>query len=144
MAGAEPVLLQATAATGFLPDLDALRTRPAGRTAAFYLCTPANPQGATADFDYLTKLIRLARRHGFILAIDECYAEIWDKEPPPGALSPRPGSRTATFANLLVFHSLSKRSSAAGLRSGFVAGDPALIASFRSCGPTVHPCSRCR
>ena len=129
MAGAEPVLLQATAATDFLPDLDALRPDLLARTALFYLCTPANPQGATADLAYLTKLIRLARRHGFILAIDECYAEIWDKEPPPGALSAA-WLEDRSFANLLVFHSLSKRSSAAGLRSGFVAGDPALIASF--------------
>ena len=87
MARAEPVLLPATADTGFLPDLDALDEALLDRTALFYLCTPANPQGAAADLDYLRRAVRLARRHDFLLAVDECYAEIWDKSPPPGALS---------------------------------------------------------
>ena len=130
MAGAEPVLLPRHGRDGFLPDLDALTRRCSTARRSFYLCTPANPQGAIADMDYLRRAIRLARQHGFVLAVDECYAEIWDRGAPAGCAGRRRGSRTARFANLLVFHSLSKRSSAAGLRSGFVAGDPALIAAF--------------
>ncbi len=129
MAGAEPVFLDTSAATGFLPDLDALEARRdlLDRLALMYLCSPANPQGAIASRAYLGRLIGLARRHGFVLALDECYAEIYDRAPPPGALQCAGGS----LDGLLVFHSLSKRSSAAGLRAGFVVGDPALIAGFR-------------
>jgi N-succinyldiaminopimelate aminotransferase len=130
MAGAEVVPLAATAATGFLPDLDALEPRQLERTALFYLCSPANPQGVAADLAYLEKAIRLARAYDFVLAVDECYGEIYDRVPPPGALEAcaRMGG---ALDNVLVFHSLSKRSNAAGLRCGFVAGDPALIARFR-------------
>ena len=129
MAGAEPVLLPATAATGFLPDLDAIPTALLDRTALFFLCTPANPQGAVASLDYLRRAVRLARRHGFLLAVDECYSELWDKAAPAGALEAAL-AEDGDFAQVLVFHSLSKRSSAAGLRSGFVAGDPAVIADL--------------
>ena len=137
LAGAEPVFLSATRETGFLPDLDALAPELLERTALFYLCTPANPQGAAADAAYLKKAIGLARRYGFILAVDECYAEIYLDTPPVGALQVAsgldhggPNNTKGPWANLLVFHSLSKRSSAAGLRSGFVAGDPELISRF--------------
>ncbi len=132
MAGADPVFLDATDATGGLPDLDALEQRQAAsglldRTALVYLCSPANPQGAVADLACLHRLIGLARRHRFVLAVDECYSEIYDRAPPPGALEAAGGE----LDRLLVFHSLSKRSNAAGLRAGFVAGDPALIEPFR-------------
>ena len=132
LAGAEPVFLSATRESGFLPDLDALTPELLERTALFYLCTPANPQGAAADAAYLTKAIGLAREYGFILAVDECYAEIYLDTPPVGALQVASGLDHAgkPWANLLVFHSLSKRSSAAGLRSGFVAGDPELVSRF--------------
>jgi aspartate/methionine/tyrosine aminotransferase len=129
MAGAEPVLLPATAATGFLPDLDAIPAALLDRTALFYLCTPANPQGAVADLDYLRRAVRLARRHGFVLAVDECYSELWDAAPPPGALEAAL-AEDGGFAQVVVFHSLSKRSSAAGLRSGFVAGDAGIMAGL--------------
>lgn len=129
LARAEPVLLPATAETGFLPDLDALDEALLARTALFYLCTPANPQGAAADADYLRRAVRLARRHGFVLAVDECYAEIWDREPPPGALGAAL-AEDGSFANVVVLHSLSKRSNAAGLRSGFCAGDPEVLKRF--------------
>jgi aspartate/methionine/tyrosine aminotransferase len=141
IAGAEPVLLPATAQTGHLPALDDLTPELLERTAAFYLCTPANPQGAAADLEYLQRALDLARRYDFVLIVDECYAEIYTRAAPVGALQ-------AAFAldgrldHVLVFHSLSKRSSAAGLRSGFVAGDPALLAAFarlRSYGAAVQP-----
>ena len=86
MAGAEPVLLSATAATGHLPDLDRLSPALLARTVAFYLCSPSNPQGAAADLAYLTRALELARRHDFLLIADECYAEIYTREPPAGAL----------------------------------------------------------
>ena len=126
-AGAEPVFLDTEAATGYLPDLDALSPALLDRTALFYLCSPSNPQGTVADLDYLRRALGLARQHGFVLAVDECYAEIYGDAPPPGGLAACDGR----VDNLLVFHSLSKRSNAAGLRSGFVAGDPGLIAAFR-------------
>ena len=126
MAGAEAVFLDATRENAFMPDLAAIPPETLERTALFYLCSPANPQGMIAGLDYLKQAIALARRHDFVLAVDECYAEIYDRVPPPGALE----ACTALgegFDNVVVFHSLSKRSSAAGLRSGFVAGDPDLI-----------------
>lgn len=130
MAGAEPVLLPATAGSGCLPDLDALTPNLLARTGMLYLCSPANPQGAIADAAYLCRAIALARRHGFVLAVDECYSEIWDCTPPPGALEAA-WRLDGSLANLVVFHSLSKRSSAPGLRSGFIAGDPAIIAALQ-------------
>lgn len=132
MAGADPVFLPATRATGFLPDLDALTPELLDRTALMYLCTPSNPQGAAADAAYLAKAIGLARRHGFIVAMDECYSEIYLDTPPVGSLTVAAGLEHGgkPWANILVFHSLSKRSNAAGARSGFVAGDPEIIRLF--------------
>lgn len=132
LAGGEPVFLPATRETGFLPDLEALEPELLERTALFYLCTPANPQGAAADAAYLKRALELARRYGFVLAIDECYAEIWLDRPPVGGLgiAAAMAGGGSPWDSLLVFHSLSKRSSAAGLRSGFVAGDSRLIAAF--------------
>jgi N-succinyldiaminopimelate aminotransferase len=129
MAGAEVGLMPATANNGFLPDLDAIDAETLRRTVLMYLCTPANPQGAMADEAYLTKAINLSRSHDFVLALDECYAEIYDETPPPGGL--HIAARTPErFDGLVVFHSLSKRSSSPGLRSGFMAGDPDLVARY--------------
>ncbi len=128
--GAEPVTLDATAATGFLPDLDAIPPQTLERCALLYLCSPANPQGAVADRAYLAKAIKLARDWDFVLAVDECYCEIYDRAPPPGALEACL-ALGGDLSNVLVFHSLSKRSNAAGMRCGFVAGDPDLIARFQ-------------
>jgi aspartate/methionine/tyrosine aminotransferase len=122
----EPVYLDATAGNGFLPDLDALDPALLARTAAFYLASPANPQGSIADRRYLDRLIALARQYGFIIFADECYSEIYGKDAPPGMLE-QTGS---DFANVVVFHSLSKRSSLPGLRIGFAAGDKTFIKLF--------------
>lgn len=126
---AEPVLLDAPAETGFLPDLDAVPPALWRRCAIFYLCSPANPQGTVAPPDYIRRLLRLAREHGFVLAMDECYAELYSETPPAGALDAAMAEGGA-LDNLVIFHSLSKRSSCPGLRSGFVAGDPRIIAAM--------------
>ncbi|HET6521245.1 MAG TPA: aminotransferase class I/II-fold pyridoxal phosphate-dependent enzyme [Geminicoccaceae bacterium] len=141
LAGAEPVLLPVTRATRFLPDLDALPAGLLERTAALYLCSPANPQGMAADLDYLRRAVALARRHGFLLVLDECYAELYGDAPPPGGLEAA-FELDGSLDHVVVFHSLSKRSSAAGLRSGFVAGDRRVIAAFthlRRYGAAVQP-----
>ena len=130
MRGAEPVFLPATRATGFLPDLDAIPAAVWKRAALFYLCSPANPQGAVAGLDYLKRAVALCRTHDVVLAADECYSEIYDAAPPAGVLQAC-AALGGGFENVLAFHSLSKRSSAPGLRSGFVAGDADLIARFR-------------
>jgi N-succinyldiaminopimelate aminotransferase len=129
VSGADILYLDATSETGFLPDLDALDEMTLARTAALYLCSPANPQGAIASLDYLKKAVKLAREHDFVLVADECYSEIYDQTPPPGALEACK-ALGGSLDNVLVFHSLSKRSSAAGLRVGFVAGDSRLITKF--------------
>ena len=127
-AGCEPVLLSATAETGFLPNLAALDPKLLDRTAAFYIASPANPQGAVASAAYIEDLIGLARKHSFFLFSDECYSEIYQKAPPCGALEI--AARTGTFDRVLIFNSLSKRSSAPGLRSGFIAGDGAFLQNY--------------
>jgi len=125
-AGAEPVFVPADAKSGQLPDFTALPEVILERTSLAFFCSPSNPQGAAADLEVLCGLLALARRHGFALAMDECYTEIYNREPPPGALQAA-ARLGGSLDNLLVFHSLSKRSSAPGLRCGFVAGDEALI-----------------
>jgi len=146
MAGADVTLLSATPGTGFLPDLKSLNEEVLARTSLVYLNSPSNPEGAVAGLDYLKDAIRLARKYDFVLAVDECYSEIYSVDAPPGALQAAEELDAVTgsksdYANVIVFHSLSKRSSAAGLRSGFVAGDPEMVKQFsflRSIGgPTV-------
>ncbi|HKV15487.1 MAG TPA: aminotransferase class I/II-fold pyridoxal phosphate-dependent enzyme, partial [Reyranella sp.] len=132
LSGAEPLLVNASASNGFLPDYDSIDEATWRRLSVVYICSPANPQGAIASLEYLQNLIRLCRKHDAVLAVDECYAEIYTAAPPTGALQAAlamDGTDGADpFRNLAVFHSLSKRSNAAGLRAGFVAGDPKLVA----------------
>jgi aspartate/methionine/tyrosine aminotransferase len=125
-AGCEPVYLPATRATGFLPDLDALSDELLARTVAFYIASPANPQGAVADHGYLARLVGLARRFGFLLFSDECYSEIYTTHPPAGALE----AAGPDYANVIAFQSLSKRSNLPGLRVGFAAGDRKFLGPF--------------
>ena len=125
-AGCEPVYLPATHETGFLPDLDALDDALLARTVAFYLASPSNPQGAVADRAYLTRLAALAQRFGFLVFADECYCEIYSTQAPSGMLE----SSGPNFDNVVVFHSLSKRSNLPGLRVGFAAGDRHFLSSF--------------
>jgi N-succinyldiaminopimelate aminotransferase len=126
-ADCEPVYLPATRETGFLPDLDAIGEDLLARTVAFYIASPSNPQGAVADRDYLTRLVAMARRHSFLVFADECYCEIYlNGRPPHGMLE----ASAPDFANVVVFHSLSKRSNLPGLRVGFAAGDRRFLARY--------------
>jgi N-succinyldiaminopimelate aminotransferase len=132
LAGATPYYLNATARTHFAPDLDAIPTAVLDRTQVLFLCSPGNPTGAVLPASYLAHALDLAERHDFIVAADECYAEIFPDEgaPPPSLLEVAQDTGRDQFQRCIVFHSLSKRSSVPGLRSGFVAGDPELMRRF--------------
>jgi aspartate/methionine/tyrosine aminotransferase len=121
----EPYYLNATAATGHLPDLNALEREPETlrRAAAFYLCSPANPQGAVAGPAYLRKALALARAYDFMLFVDECYSEIYGGDAAPTGGLEIAAATPERYKNLIVFNSLSKRSNLPGMRSGFAAGD---------------------
>jgi aspartate/methionine/tyrosine aminotransferase len=128
-AGAEPVTVPATAENGFLPDFAALSAAVLDRATLLYLCSPSNPQGAVADDAYWRSLIALAERHDFRVIADECYAEIYRDAAPTGALQVAQDSG-ADPERVVIFHSLSKRSNAPGLRSGFAAGGPRTIGAM--------------
>jgi N-succinyldiaminopimelate aminotransferase len=141
MNGAEPVFVPATKDTGFQPDYTSAPKDALERAAMAYVCTPANPQGTVATLERLKDAVTLARKHDFVLISDECYSEIYDAKKPPGALEAC-AALGGDLKNVLVFNSLSKRSSVPGLRSGFVCGDADLIAKFnklRSHGGAVQP-----
>jgi aspartate/methionine/tyrosine aminotransferase len=129
-AGAEPVYVPATAATGFLPDYASLPTALLDRVALAYICSPANPQGAVASTGYWADLLALAEAHDFKIFADECYSEVWHSAPPPGILQTATAQGTDP-ERVFAFHSLSKRSNLPGLRSGFVAGGRTGIAHIR-------------
>ncbi len=133
--GAESYFVPASAENGFLPDFAGLPEDVLARTALVYLCSPANPQGTVASLEYMERLLELAAQYDFIVAFDECYAEIYDSEPPPGGLQAalrRAGGRIGddVLRHCVVFHSLSKRSSVPGLRSGFCAGGAEVMQLF--------------
>ncbi|HEY5336852.1 MAG TPA: aminotransferase class I/II-fold pyridoxal phosphate-dependent enzyme [Rhizomicrobium sp.] len=138
--GAEPVFVPATAASGFLPDYAALPKAVLERTAAVYICSPSNPEGAVASAEYWSTLFALADQYDFTVFSDECYADIYIDKKPLGALTAR-FRQAGNFERLLTFHSLSKRSGLPGLRSGIVAGDAKLMERFRAfrnyAGPQV-------
>jgi len=129
MAGAEPFYVPTPASNGFLPSWDQVpeTTWPDVRLA--YVCSPGNPCGAVMGLDDWREVFELSDRYGFIVAADECYSEIYNSEPPMGALQ---AAHLLGRSNerIVVFNSLSKRSSSPGLRSGFVAGDPSILAKF--------------
>jgi succinyldiaminopimelate transaminase len=127
-AGAEPLALPLLGENGFLPDLSRLDL---GRLAILWLNYPNNPTGAVAPRDFLEDAAALARENDFVLAADEAYTELWFDEPPPSALQVR------SLRNVVVFNTLSKRSSMTGYRSGFAAGDDELIGAMRAFRPTV-------
>lgn len=125
-AGCETIHLPAIAAHGFLPDLDAISPADLQRCVAFYIASPANPQGSVADADYFARLHALALKHDFIVLSDECYSEIYTQRAPGSMLE----ASGPDFKHVAAFQSLSKRSNLPGLRVGFVAGDGAFLASY--------------
>jgi N-succinyldiaminopimelate aminotransferase len=131
-AGATPRYVPALPERGFLPDYAGLPAEVLDRTALLYLCSPGNPSGAVAPVEELGRLIELAERHDFVVVSDECYSEIYPDEarPPAGLLEAAAHSGRDDYARCLAFHSLSKRSSLAGARSGFVAGDGEVLAEY--------------
>jgi N-succinyldiaminopimelate aminotransferase len=142
LAGVEPLYMNCTEATGFLPDLAAVPAETWQRVQLLYLCSPGNPTGAVMDEAYLAEVLALADAHDFVIAADECYAEIYLDEaaPPPGMLQVCRQLGRHDFRRVVVFHSLSKRSNLPGMRSGFVAGDADLLREF-ALYRTYHGCA---
>ena len=128
--GAAPVFVPATVDGGYLPDYTAMPPEILNRTAIAYLCSPSNPQGAVASPAYWQDLIALAEKYDFKIFADECYSEIYRDAPPVGGLQ-MAAELGADPDRVVIFHSLSKRSNLAGLRSGFVASGPQSIARIR-------------
>ncbi|HIP53191.1 MAG TPA: succinyldiaminopimelate transaminase [Chromatiales bacterium] len=141
LAGATPHYLPCQAETG-LPDFDAVPAEIWARCQLLYICSPHNPTGSVIDQATLQRLIRRADEHDFVIAADECYSEIYFDEaaPPVGLLEAAAAMGRDDFRRCVAFNSLSKRSNAPGLRSGLVAGDAGLIASFLDYR-TYHGCA---
>ncbi|MES3009405.1 MAG: succinyldiaminopimelate transaminase [Pseudomonadota bacterium] len=131
LAGAEPYYVPTDPARNFAVDWDSVPPEVWARTQLLFVCSPGNPTGAVMPLTEWQKLFALSDQHGFVIASDECYSEIYFRdEPPLGGLEAAAALGRADFKNLIAFTSLSKRSNVPGLRSGFVAGDAALIKAF--------------
>ncbi len=132
LAGAETYFLNTLAEDNYLPDFDAVPEAIWQRCQLIYICSPGNPSGAVmSQVDY-EKLLLLAEKYDFVIASDECYSELYDDEsnPPVGLLESAYRMGNTSFKRCVVFHSLSKRSNAPGLRSGFVAGDADILGQY--------------
>ena len=131
LAGATPYYAASDPARNFAVDWDAVPAAVWQRTQLLFVCSPGNPTGAVMPLSEWQKLFELSDRHGFVIASDECYSEIYFRdEPPLGGLQAADQLGRSDYRNLISFTSLSKRSNVPGLRSGFVAGDAALINAF--------------
>jgi N-succinyldiaminopimelate aminotransferase len=132
LAGAQPLFLPATPGNAFRMEFDRVTSEQWRQVQLAYVCSPGNPHGRVMTLEEWRDVFELADRHDFIIASDECYSEIYFEEgrPPLGALQAAQQLGRDTFDRLLVFGSLSKRSNAPGLRSGYVAGDAALLKQF--------------
>jgi len=132
LSGAEPYFLNTTEESGYLADFDAVPVEIWQRCQLIYICSPGNPSGAVMSAADHEKLINLAEQYDFVIASDECYSELYDDEqqPPAGLLQTAYQMGNHDFKRCVVFHSLSKRSNAPGLRSGFVAGDTELLSQY--------------
>ncbi|MSP28440.1 MAG: succinyldiaminopimelate transaminase [Methylococcales bacterium] len=132
LAGAEPYFLNTLADTDYLPDFDTVPEAIWQRCQLIYICSPANPSGSVMSAASQEKLLKLAARYDFVIASDECYSELYDDEnnPPVGLLQTAHKMGNTEFKRCVVFHSLSKRSNAPGLRSGFVAGDAQILHAY--------------
>ena len=142
LSGAEPFYINTTAENNYLPDFDAISHETWNRCQLLFVCSPGNPTGAVIDKVTLQKLIKLAEKHDFIIASDECYSELYFDEanPPVGLLEAAAEMGNTEYSRCVVFHSLSKRSNLPGLRSGFVAGDKDVLAKFLKYR-TYHGCA---
>ena len=133
--GAEIRYLNSFAEDDFVPDLAAQTEDVLARTTIVYLCSPTNPQGGVMSLEQIKVALNLARKYEFLLVMDECYCDIWRSAPPAGALAAAASlhedegcpADVDPLRNLLVLNSLSKRSSAAGLRAGYIIGDASVI-----------------
>jgi succinyldiaminopimelate transaminase len=130
-AGAEVQTLPLRAEHAFLPDLDSIDDDTWKRTALVWICYPNNPTGAVAPLEFFERLAGLALEHDFLVCSDEAYSELWFDEPPASAL------QVSDRTNVVVFNTLSKRSSMTGYRCGFVAADSRVIESLRKFRPSV-------
>ena len=132
LAGAEPYFLNTLEESDYLPDFDAVPEAIWQRCQLIYICSPGNPSGALITQASHEKLINLAEKYDFVIASDECYTELYDDEnkPPVGLLQTAYSMGNSAFKRCVVFHSLSKRSNAPGLRSGFVAGDADILQQY--------------
>ncbi|MDR2689073.1 MAG: succinyldiaminopimelate transaminase [Azoarcus sp.] len=132
LAGATPVFINNLPETGYAPDFSALPEALWRDIQLVYVCSPANPTGRVLRLDEWKQLFDLADRHDFVIAADECYGEIYPDEahPPIGALEAAHQLGRVDYRNIVSFFSLSKRSNVPGLRSGFVAGDAAILGKF--------------
>ncbi len=142
LAGAEPYYLNTLPDSGYRMEFERVPAPIWARTQLVYVCSPGNPTGAVMGHADYARLIELAQRHDFIIASDECYSEIYFDEahPPTGLLQVANDLGIDDYRNCLVFHSLSKRSNLPGLRSGFIAGDGAVIEQFFQYR-TYHGCT---
>jgi N-succinyldiaminopimelate aminotransferase len=130
-AGAEVQTFPLVSENGFLPDLDAIDDDTWSRTALIWVCYPNNPTGAVAPLTFYERLAELAREHDVLVCSDEAYTELWFDEPPASAL------QVADRSNVVVFNTLSKRSSMTGYRCGFVAAPSEVVESLRKFRPNV-------
>jgi N-succinyldiaminopimelate aminotransferase len=131
LAGADPYYVPCDPARNFAVDWDSVPLETWARTQLLYVCSPGNPTGAVMPLDEWKKLFALSDKHGFVIASDECYSEIYfTDEAPLSGLQAAAKLGRADFKNLVAFTSLSKRSNVPGMRSGFVAGDSALMKKF--------------
>ncbi len=131
LAGAQTAFVASDPARGYAADWGAVGPATWARTQLLYVCSPGNPTGAVMPLAQWQQLFELSDRHGFVIASDECYSEIYFRdEPPLGSLQAAHALGRNDFRNLVAFTSLSKRSNVPGLRSGFVAGDAALLKAF--------------
>ncbi|MGB0848225.1 MAG: succinyldiaminopimelate transaminase [Thiolinea sp.] len=132
LAGSEPVFLNCTADNGFIPDFDEIPAAMWDRCQLLYTCTPGNPTGAVMSLKTMQRLIELAEKHDFLIASDECYSELYfdEENPPAGLLQAAALMGNTEYKRCLVFNSLSKRSNAPGMRSGFIAGDKDVLAQY--------------
>ena len=132
LAGARPVFLNQVAGAGFAPDLGSISPTEWSSVQLLYVCSPGNPTGHVLTLDDWRRLFEYADRHGFVIASDECYSEIYfdERAAPMGGLEAAQALGRAGYERLVVFTSLSKRSNVPGMRSGAVAGDASLLARF--------------